>query len=123
MNYNKVLLGGNITKDPQLSYTPSQTPVVKFGLAVNKKYKDKEKVCFVDCSAFGKAAEAINKYRKKGDPLFVEGELEFETWAAQDGTKRSKHSIFVTNFQFIGKPEAKQSTKPEQAQEQPDIPF
>ena len=123
MNYNKVLLIGNITKDPQLSYTPSQTPVVKFGLAVNKKYKDKEKVCFVDCTAFGKTAENINKYCKKGNPIFVEGELEFETWTTQEGTNRSKHSIFVTNFQFLSKPEAKQSNEQEQTQEQPDILF
>lgn len=101
MNYNKVLFAGNITRDPELSYTPSQTAIVKFGLAVNKKYKDKEKVCFVDCTAFGATAVNINKYFKKGRPIFIEGELAFEQWTAQDGSKRSKHIITVNSFQFV----------------------
>jgi len=79
-NFNKVLLMGNLTRDPQLSYLPSQTAVVEFGLATNRKYKGqdgsmKEDTCFVDCQAFGKTAENINKYCKKGNPLFVEGRL------------------------------------------------
>jgi single-strand DNA-binding protein len=106
-NFNKVLLMGNLTRDPQLSYTPNQTAVVEFGLAVNRKWKgqdgeSKEETCFVDCQAFGRTAENINKYLTKGRPLFVEGRLTFNSWTAQDGTKRSKHRVTVENFQFLG---------------------
>lgn len=105
---NKVLLMGNMTRDPQLSYLPSQTPVVEFGLAVSRKYKKQdgtmaEDVCFVDCQMFGKRAETVNKYFKKGEPIFVEGRLKFDSWQAQDGSKRSKLRVFVENFEFIGR--------------------
>lgn len=113
-NYNKVLLMGNLTRDPQLSYLPSQTAVVDFGLAVNRKWKskegqDKQETCFVDCRAFGRTAENINKYLYKGDPFFIEGRLTFDSWTAQDGTKRSKHRVTVESFQFVG---GKQQSKP-----------
>ena len=106
-NFNKVLLMGNLTRDPQLSYLPSQTAVVEFGLAVNRRWKSKEgedrdETCFVDCRMFGRRAEVINKYCKKGNPLFIEGRLTFDSWQAQDGTKRSKLRITVENFEFIG---------------------
>ena len=105
-SYNKVILLGNLTRDPQLSYLPSQTAVVDFGLATNRKWTDqsgaaREDVCFVDCQMFGKRAEVINKYLHKGDPLFAEGRLKFDSWQAQDGTKRSKLRVFVENFEFI----------------------
>ncbi len=108
-NYNKILLMGNLTRDPQLSYLPSQTPVVDFGLAVNRRWKSREgdsreETCFVDCRAFGRVAENINKYMQKGRPLFVEGRLTFDTWTAQDGSKRSRHRVTVENFQFLGAP-------------------
>ncbi len=106
-NFNKILLMGNLTRDPQLSYLPSQTAVVEFGLAVNRRWKSKEgedrdETCFVDCRMFGRRAEVINQYCKKGNPLFIEGRLTFDTWQAQDGTKRSKHRVTVDNFEFIG---------------------
>ena len=105
-NFNKVLLIGNLTRDPQLSYTPNQTAVVDFGLATNRKWTGqdgsrREETCFVDCRAFGRLAENINKYLTKGRPLFVEGRLTFDTWTAQDGTKRSRHKVTVENFQFL----------------------
>jgi single-strand DNA-binding protein len=105
-NYNKIMLMGNLTRDPQLSYTPSQTPVVDFGLAVNRRWtgkdgESKEETCFVDCRAFGRTAETINKYLVKGRPVFVEGRLTFDSWTAQDGTKRSRHRVTVENFQFL----------------------
>jgi len=106
-NFNKVLLIGNLTRDPQLTYLPSQTAVVDFGLAVNRRWKsregeDRDETCFIDCRAFGKTAENINKYLSKGRPLFIEGRLTFDSWTAQDGTRRSKHRITVENFQFLG---------------------
>jgi single-strand DNA-binding protein len=106
-NFNKVMLMGNLTRDPQLTYTPSQTAVADFGLATNRKWTGKDgaqktETCFIDCRAFGRQAENVNKYLKKGSPLFVEGRLTFDTWTAQDGTKRSKHRVTVENFRFIG---------------------
>ncbi|MFA5555048.1 MAG: single-stranded DNA-binding protein [Phycisphaerae bacterium] len=108
-NFNKVLMIGNLTRDPQLSYLPTQTAVVDFGIASNRRWtgKDgssKESVCFVDCRAFGPQAETINKYLSKGKNIFIEGRLDFDQWTAQDGTKRSKHRITVENFQFLGGP-------------------
>jgi single-strand DNA-binding protein len=106
-NFNKVILLGNLTRDPQLSYTPNQTAVVEFGLATNRKWKgqdgqDRSETCFVDCKAFGRMAENINKYCSKGRPLLVDGRLTFSSWEAQDGSKRSKLRVTVENFQFIG---------------------
>lgn len=106
-NYNRVILAGNLTRDPQLSYTPSNTPVVEFGMAINRKWRDqqgntKEEVCFVDLRAYGKPAEIINQYMSKGRSLLVEGRLRFDQWTGQDGNKRSKHMVIVENFQFLG---------------------
>lgn len=135
MNFNKVILGGNLTRDPSLSYTPNQTAVADFGMAVNRKWKSqggeqKEEVCFVDCVAFGKVAENINKYMHKGDPFFIEGRLTFDSWTAQDGTKRSKHKVVVESFQFMGKDTAGgQNAQPAGSQGQnraaddSDVPF
>jgi len=107
-NLNKILMMGNLTRDPQLSYTPNQTPVVDFGLATNRRWtgqdgSQREETCFVDCRMFGKRAEVINKYCNKGNPLFIEGRLTFDSWEAQDGSKRSKHRVTVENFEFIGR--------------------
>lgn len=123
-SFNKVLLLGNLTRDPQLSYLPSQTAVVDFGLAINRKWKSKdgeakEEVCFVDCRAFGKTAENLNKWLAKGHPLFVEGRLAFDSWMAQDGTKRSRHRVIVENFQFLPTDTPKQES-PEKSNANPD---
>ena len=106
-SYNKVILVGNLTRDPQLSYLPSQTPVVEFGLAVNRRWRaqdgqQREDVCFIDCRTMGKSAETLNQYVKKGQPILIEGRLEFDTWQSQDGQRRSKHRVFVERFQFLG---------------------
>ena len=106
-NYNKVILVGNLTRDPQLSYLPSQTPVVEIGLAVNRKWKgqdgqQKEETCFVDCRCYGKQAEILNQYMSKGRPILVDGRLNFSSWETKDGQKRSKLRVVVENFQFLG---------------------
>jgi single-strand DNA-binding protein len=107
-SFNKVLLMGNMTRDPQLRYLPSQTPLVEFGLACNRRWRtpqgeDREEVTFVECTAFGKPAEIINQYCQKGKPIFIEGRLKFDTWEdKQGGGKRSKLSVVVENFQFLG---------------------
>ena len=105
-SYNKVILVGNLTRDPQLSYLPSQTPVVEFGLAVNHRWRgangeQREETCFIDCRCYGKQAETLNQYVTKGQALLVEGRLQFDTWEGQDGQKRSKHRVFVQGFQFL----------------------
>jgi len=105
-NYNRVILIGNLTRDPQLRYTPSQQPVCSFGLAINRRWKgadgqQHEEVCFVDCTAWGRNAENIQKYVTKGRPLFVEGYLTYRSWDGPDGKKRSKLEVTVNQFQFI----------------------
>jgi single-strand DNA-binding protein len=105
-SYNKVLLLGNLTRDPQLSYTPNQTAVVDFGLATNRRWtgqdgSQREETCFVDCRAFGRMAENINKFFSKGKPIFLEGRLTFDSWTAQDGSKKSRLRVTVENFQFL----------------------
>jgi single-strand DNA-binding protein len=107
-NYNRIILVGNLTRDPQLKYLPSQMAVAEFGLAVNHKFKtrdgqDREEVLFIDCACFGKGGEIINQYCQKGKQLLVEGRLKYDTWEdKQGGGKRSKHSVVVDNFQFLG---------------------
>lgn len=132
-SFNRVTLLGNLTRDPQLSYTPNQMAVVEFGLATNRKWtgqdgSEKEEVCFVDCKAFGKRAENINKYCDKGNPLLVEGRLAFHQWQQADGLKRSKLEVVVENFTFmpIGDKEQLNNTpakniKPPKSDD--DIPF
>ena len=108
-SFNKVLLLGNLTRDPQLKQLPGgTTQVSEFGLAVNRRYKtaqgeDREETLFVDCAAFGKQAEVIQQYCKKGKALFIEGRLKFDTWEdKQGGGTRSKISVVVETFQFVG---------------------
>ena len=130
-SFNKILLMGNLTRDPQLSYTPNQTAVVDFGLATNRRWtgqdgSQREETCFVDCRAFGRQAENINKYLTKGRPVFVEGRLTFDSWTAQDGTRRSKHRVTVERFQFLpgaaerGADQAEQSTGGHPASAEPN---
>jgi len=105
-NYNKVFLMGNLTRDPQLRYTPNKQAVCDFGIAINRKWKGAdgqmhEEVCFVDCTAWAGRAETLAKYLSKGRPLFVEGRLNYRTWDGPDGKKRSKLDVVVEQFQFI----------------------
>ena len=107
-NFNKVMLLGNLTRDPQMKMLPSQMSVTEFSLAVNRKYRtaageDREEVTFVEIVAFGKQAEVINQYCTKGNPLFVEGRLKLDQWEDKNGGgKRSKLSVVVENFQLLG---------------------
>ena len=107
-SFNQVILMGNLTRDPQLKYLPSQTAVAEFGLAANRKFRtaqgeDREEVLFVDCSAFGKTGELINQYFTKGKPIFIEGRLKYDSWDdKQGGGKRSKITVVIENFQFVG---------------------
>lgn len=105
-NFNQWLGMGNLTRDPNLSYTPGGTAVSEFGLAVNRKWKgedgaQREEVLFIECQVYGKRAEVINKYFKKGSPIFVQGRLKFEQWEKDDVT-HSRIRVIVENFEFIG---------------------
>lgn len=128
-NFNMVVLAGSITRDPVLAYLPSQTAVVDFGLAINRKWKNKEgenkeDVCFIDCQAFGKTAETVNKYLKKGNPILVEGRLKFDQWDDKEGNKHSKHRVVVNSFQFLGtKPKSVDTESTTTPQDTDDIPF
>jgi single-strand DNA-binding protein len=104
-SFNKVILLGNLTRDPEVKYTPSNLAICKLGLAVNRRYttadgQKHEEVTFVDCDAFGKTAETISKYLKKGRPVFIEGRLKLDQWE-KDGQKFSKLKVVVDTFQFV----------------------
>ena len=125
MNMNRVILAGNLTRDPQLSYTPAQKPVVDFGMAINRNWTGKdgekrEEICFVDCRAFGKTGETINGYLHKGSPILLEGRLSFSRWE-KDGRKYNKLRVTVDNFQFIQDGE-KREQAPQPAQQQAPAP-
>lgn len=106
-NFNKVILAGNLTRDPELRYTPKGTAIAKIGLAINRKWRSesgemKEETTFVDVDAFGKTAETIGQYLKKGRPILIEGRLRYETWDdKQTGQKRSKLGVIMDSFQFM----------------------
>lgn len=104
---NKVLIIGNLTKDPELRYTPNGTAVVNLRIAVNRRYKDKngenkEDVCYVTVTAWDKQAEVCNQYLAKGRPVFVEGRLQTRSWEAADGQKKSTMDIRAERIQFLG---------------------
>src|SRR5687767_9813686 len=112
-SFNKVLLMGNLTRDPELRYTPKGTAVAQLGLAVNRQWKSetgeaREEVTFVDVDAFGRQAEVLGQYLKKGRPIFIEGRLKLDTWDdKQTNQKRSKLKVVLESFQFLdgGRPE------------------
>ena len=106
-NFNKVILAGNLTRDPELRYTPKGTAIAKFGLAINRTWKNetgetKEEVCFVDVDAFGRQAEVIAQYMRKGRPFLVEGRLKQDTWEDKNThQKQSKLKVVLEGFSFI----------------------
>jgi len=120
-----VIIAGNMTRDPETRTTQSGNRVVKIGIAVNRKFKDQESTCFVDCTAFAHQAEAISKYLRKGDPIFIEGRLDYQSWQAKDGTNRSKLEVIIEQFQFIGKakPEDQQGATNKAPFDPEEVPF
>jgi len=135
-NLNKVSLMGNLTRDPELRYTPSNTAVCNLGMAINRKWHNKqtneqqEETTFLDLEAWGRTAELINEYVKKGDPLYVDGRLKLDQWTDnQTGDKRSKIKVVVETMQFLGSRSGGEATRP--ASREPvhapvtedDIPF
>lgn len=106
-SFNKVILLGNLTRDPETRVTASGVTICKLGLATSRVYVTKdgerrEDTTFVDIDAFGKQAEVITKYMRKGRPLMVEGRLKLDQWESSEGQKRSKLGVILENFQFVG---------------------
>ena len=107
-SYNKVILMGNLTRDPELRYTPKGMAIAKLGLAVNRTWKNeagetKEEVTFVDIDSFGRTAEIVAQYKRKGEAILIEGRLRLDTWDdKQTGQKRSKLGVVAETVQFIG---------------------
>lgn len=127
-NLNRVMLMGNLTRDPELRYTPNNTAVTGIGLAVNRRWRNQqgesqEETTFVDCEAWGRQAEVINEYMRKGRPLYVEGRLRLDQWQDRDGNNRSKLKVVVETFQFLdsrggdGPPQGESSSRPTNAPE------
>jgi len=110
-SFNKVILMGNLTRDPEMRYTPKGTAVARLGLAVNRKYttesgEAKEEVTFVDVDAWGKQAEVIAQYCRKGRALLVEGRLKLDQWDDKTtGQKKSRLGVVLESFQFVGRRE------------------
>ncbi len=126
---NKVFLIGNLTRDPDLRYTPSGVAVATLGLAVNRKYRGqddewKEDTCFVDVVVWRETAERCSEYLSKGKPIFVEGRLNFRSWETDDGQKRSKLDVVAERVQFLGgRPDSSDSGVSNEDEADNDIPF
>jgi single-strand DNA-binding protein len=104
VGFNKVILIGNLTRNPELRYTPSGTPVANFGLAVNRRFRQgddqKDEVCYVDIVAFGKQAENCGQYLSKGDGAIIDGRLHYRQWETEEGQRRSKHEVVAQSVTF-----------------------
>lgn len=107
-SYNRVILMGNLTRDAETRFAPSGTAIVKFGLAVNRRFQDAEgnwqdEPVFIDVTMFGKRAEAFARFHGKGKPAFIEGHLRLDTWEdKQGGGKRSKLYVVADTWEFVG---------------------
>ena len=128
---NKVLLIGNLTRDPELRVTQKGTPICQFSMAINRKWRtesgqEQEEVVYIDCEAWGKQGETVAKYCTKGRPLYVEGRLRLDQWEDKNTKeKRSRMKVVLENFQFLG---SEASGRPTQSNAQPtdenaNIPF
>lgn len=105
--FNKVILIGNLTRDPELRYTPQGTSVCNFGIAVNRRYKlgdeTKEEVTFINVVVFGKQADTCGQYLNKGSAVLIEGRLQERRWETEDGQKRSRHEVVAQSVRFLSK--------------------
>lgn len=112
-NFNRVILVGNLTRDPELRYTPNGTAVANFSIAVNRRYRtdneNREETSFFDIVFFGKRAEVVGEYLKKGRPVLIEGRLQQRRWETDEGQKRSKVEVVGDSFEFLGSRDQKGS--------------
>jgi len=117
--YNKIILAGNLTRDIEIRYTQGGSAIGNTAIATTRKFKSqtgeqKEETLFVDLTFFGRTAEIANQYLRKGSKVLVDGRLKLDQWVAQDGTKRSKHSVTVENLQMLGSKDDNQQDAPQQ---------
>jgi single-strand DNA-binding protein len=132
-SFNKTILMGNLTRDPEMRYTPKGTAVGKIGIAMNRRYKDAEgnqleETTFVDVDVFGKQAETIGKYMRKGRPIMIEGRLKLDEWVDQKTQQnRSKLGVVCERFSFVGGKDENQEPTSEAPKKSPidddDVPF
>jgi len=127
VSFNKVILLGNLTKDPEIRYNPNGTPVANFSIAVNRRYKQgdefKDEVSYFDIVVFGKQAENCSQYLNKGAGVLVDGRLQQRRWETDDGQKRNKVEIVAQNIQFMPKKGQTQGQADEDIIDEGDIPF
>lgn len=122
---------GNLTKDPEIRYTPSGTAVANFGLAVNRRYKAgdemKEEVCFIDIVVWGKQGENCGQYLSKGQGVIVDGRLQQRRWESEDGRKNSRHEVVAESVRFLSKKQTEPRSEGQAAyasgEDSQDVPF
>ncbi|MCI0483104.1 MAG: single-stranded DNA-binding protein [candidate division NC10 bacterium] len=128
-NFNRVILVGNLTRDPELRYTPSGTPVCSFDLALNRTYttqagERRDEVCYITIVSWGKQAETCKEYLKKGRATLVEGRLTQRSWETPEGQKRSKHEVVADRVQFLGgRRDSEEEAAPAPAPAEDEAPF
>lgn len=127
VSFNKVILMGNLTRDPEIRYNPNGTAVANLSMALNRKYKQgdefKEEVSYFDIVVFGKQAENCSQYLSKGSGVLVEGRLQQRRWETDDGQKRSKVEVVASSVQFMPKKSQESSMGSEDIIDEGDIPF
>jgi single-strand DNA-binding protein len=129
MNYAKAIVGGNLTRDPELTYAKSGTPIASFTIAVNEKRQDKEETSYIDCKMFGARATAFVQFHSKGQAAFVDGTLKQERWEdKKTGATRSKMVVLAWGWEFVGGANERKARAPQNWQEReledPDeVPF
>ena len=120
--FNSIVMLGNLTRDPEVRYTPNGTAICNFGIATNRKYGDKEETFFGEVTAWGKLGENCGQYLNKGSQCLVSGRLSTETWE-KDGKKHSKTRITAEQIKFLGKPGKKEGHSGPDPTDNEEIPF
>ncbi len=127
-NYNRIIVIGNLTRDPDYKQLPSGQPLTRLGIASNRQYKNRQtgsmvqEVCFIDAEVFGPQAESCRQYLQKGRSVLVEGRLKFDTWQTPDGQTRSKHSIVADRVVFLGSGAGASESEAETGSDAPSTP-
>jgi single-strand DNA-binding protein len=116
VSFNRVVLAGNLTRDPELRFTQEGVPVASFSIAVNRVRSKSEAVDFFNVSAWRELGETVANYKKKGDPILVEGRLKYRTWQAPDGAKRSAVDVVADRVQFLSRGQGPQAETPQAAE-------
>jgi single-strand DNA-binding protein len=122
-SFNKAIVMGNLTRDPELRYTQSGTAVATFGVAINEKYDGKENVVFIDVTAWGKLAETCNEFISKGKQVLIDGKLNYSSWEDDSGKKRVKVGVTASHVVFLGGGRKSEEGEEGYHDRDDDIPF